>query len=327
MMTVKQMSSLTGVSVRTLQFYDEIGLLKPTQVTEAGYRMYDENTLAVLQQILFFKELDFTLKEIKAIMASPLYDRKDAFEKQRELIQIKRDRLNAVSYTHLGAAPASEAKTEAQTEAKAEDAKAEDTKAETEAAKDEAASGEKHLIGVAMPTKDLQRWNQDGSNMKAELELSLIHICTWYGGVNVTSKSGIPLSLDKEEYEFVNREEAVHVIDTYSYGLGAMDCFCEMVSAGLKTLAMSHPCDTREERDSYLQDAEKLCRKYGVKLYPEDEAFITDLFPEELNKGKYNYLFYRTGDVLERYMGLKEQQKRLIADHSYTGQMCIRDRL
>ena len=69
-----------------------------------------------------------------------------------------------------GAAPASEAKTEAQTEAKAEDAKAEDTKAETEAAKDEAASGEKHLVGVAMPTKDLQRWNQDGENMKAQLE-------------------------------------------------------------------------------------------------------------------------------------------------------------
>jgi len=96
MMTVKQMSSLTGVSVRTLQFYDEIGLLKPAQVTEAGYRMYDENAVAELQQILFFKELDFTLKEIKAVMASPLYDRKDAFEKQRELIRIKRDRLNAL---------------------------------------------------------------------------------------------------------------------------------------------------------------------------------------------------------------------------------------
>jgi hypothetical protein len=93
---------------------------------------------------------------------------------------------------------------------------------------------------------------------------------TWYGGVNVTSKSGIPLSLDKEEYEFVNGEDTGHVIDAYSYGLGVMDCFCEMVSAGLKTLAMSHPCDTREERDSYLADAEKLCRKYGVKLYPED---------------------------------------------------------
>ena len=144
---------------------------------------------------------------------------------------------------------------------------------------------------------------------------------TWYGGVNVSSKTGIPLSLDKEEYEVYEEDgEEERKVDPYSYHLGAMDCFCEMVSAGLKTLAMSHPCDTREERDSYLQDAEKLCRKYGVKLYPEDEAFITDLFPEELNKGKYNYLFYRTGDVLERYMGLKEQQKRLIADHSYTGQ-------
>lgn len=96
MMTVKQVSSLTGVSTRTLQFYDEIGLFRPTQVTEAGYRMYDENALAVLQQILFFKELDFSLKEIKAIMESPLYDRKAAFEKQRELIQMKRDRLNGL---------------------------------------------------------------------------------------------------------------------------------------------------------------------------------------------------------------------------------------
>lgn len=96
MMTVKQVSSLTGVSARTLQFYDEIGLFRPTQVTEAGYRMYDENALAVLQQILFFKELDFSLKEIKAIMESPLYDRKAAFEKQRELIQMKRDRLNGL---------------------------------------------------------------------------------------------------------------------------------------------------------------------------------------------------------------------------------------
>ena len=59
---------LTGVSVRTLQFYDEIGLLKPTQMTESGYRLYDESALEVLQQILFFKELDFTLREIKVII-------------------------------------------------------------------------------------------------------------------------------------------------------------------------------------------------------------------------------------------------------------------
>lgn len=92
--TVKQVSLLTGVSIRTLRFYDEIGLLKPTEITQAGYRLYDERALEVLQQILFFRELDFTLKEIKAIMESPQFDRKAAMEKQRELIQIKRDRYD-----------------------------------------------------------------------------------------------------------------------------------------------------------------------------------------------------------------------------------------
>lgn len=96
MMTVKQVSSLTGVSARTLQFYDEIGLFKPTQVTDAGYRLYDESALEELQQILFFKELDFTLKEIKIIMDEPQFNKAAAFEKQRELIRIKRDRLNAL---------------------------------------------------------------------------------------------------------------------------------------------------------------------------------------------------------------------------------------
>ena len=96
MMTVKQVSSLTGVSARTLQFYDEIGLFKPTQVTDAGYRLYDESALEELQQILFFKELDFTLKEIKIIMDDPQFNKAAAFEKQRELIRIKRDRLNAL---------------------------------------------------------------------------------------------------------------------------------------------------------------------------------------------------------------------------------------
>ena len=64
MMTIKQVAALTGVSVRTLQFYDEIGLLRPAQTTAAGYRLYDEHALETLQQILFFKELDFTLKAV-----------------------------------------------------------------------------------------------------------------------------------------------------------------------------------------------------------------------------------------------------------------------
>ena len=96
MMTVKQVSTLTGVSVRTLQFYDEIGLFQPTEMSEAGYRLYDEHALEVLQQILFFKELDFTLKEIKAIMENPQFNKAAVFKKQRELIQLKRDRLNGM---------------------------------------------------------------------------------------------------------------------------------------------------------------------------------------------------------------------------------------
>lgn len=96
MMTVKQVASLTGVSVRTLQFYDEIGLLKPARLTGAGYRLYDENALGVLQQILFFKELDFTLKEIKTIMENPDFDKEAVFVKQRNLIRMKRDRLTAL---------------------------------------------------------------------------------------------------------------------------------------------------------------------------------------------------------------------------------------
>ena len=96
MMTVKQVSSLTGVSVRTLQFYDEIGLLRPTQTTAAGYRLYDAGALETLQQILFFKELDFTLKEIRSIMENPHFDKTAALAKQRELITLKRDRLNGL---------------------------------------------------------------------------------------------------------------------------------------------------------------------------------------------------------------------------------------
>lgn len=96
MMTVKQVSQLTGVSVRTLQFYDRIGLFKPTATTEAGYRLYEESALEGLQQILFFKELDFTLKEIKGILEAPRFDSTAVYRKQRELLRVKRDRLNAL---------------------------------------------------------------------------------------------------------------------------------------------------------------------------------------------------------------------------------------
>lgn len=93
MMTVKKVSDLTGVSVRTLQYYNKIGLLSPTELTDAGYRLYDNTALERLQQILLFRELEFPLKEIKAILDSPNYDSKKALSQQIELLELKKQHL------------------------------------------------------------------------------------------------------------------------------------------------------------------------------------------------------------------------------------------
>lgn len=93
MKTVKEVSRLTGVSVRTLHHYDAIGLLKPSRVTEAGYRLYDESALRRLQNILLFRELQFPLKEIKSILDSPGFDPLDALEQQIHLLELQRQHL------------------------------------------------------------------------------------------------------------------------------------------------------------------------------------------------------------------------------------------
>lgn len=93
MRTVKEVSKLTGISVRTLHHYDAIGLLKPTKVTDAGYRLYDDTALVRLQTILLFRELQFPLKEIKAILDSPDFDRVQALEQQIGLLELQHKRL------------------------------------------------------------------------------------------------------------------------------------------------------------------------------------------------------------------------------------------
>lgn len=101
MRTVKEASRLTGVSVRTLHHYDAIGLLKPTKVTEAGYRLYDDAALARLQTILLFRELQFPLKEIKVILESPEYSREEALKQQIALLELERARLGKlISFAH-----------------------------------------------------------------------------------------------------------------------------------------------------------------------------------------------------------------------------------
>ncbi|MCI9532600.1 MAG: MerR family transcriptional regulator [Lachnospiraceae bacterium] len=96
MKTVKDVSKLTGVSIRTLRYYDEIGLLKPTELTEAGYRLYDSKALGRLQEIMFFRELEIPLMDIKKIIDNPNYDKEQALSAQKSLLEQERNRLNGI---------------------------------------------------------------------------------------------------------------------------------------------------------------------------------------------------------------------------------------
>ena len=96
LMTVRQVSARCGVSVRTLHYYDQIGLLSPAVVTAAGYRLYGEAELLRLSQILLFRELEFPLADIRAMLASPTFDEARALNQQIALLQLKKEHLEAL---------------------------------------------------------------------------------------------------------------------------------------------------------------------------------------------------------------------------------------
>lgn len=96
MKTVKEVSEITGISIRALRYYDEIGLLNPSQLTEAGYRLYDNKSLETLQQIMFFRELEIPLINIKEIMENSNYDKKQILLTQKSVLENKRNRLNGI---------------------------------------------------------------------------------------------------------------------------------------------------------------------------------------------------------------------------------------
>lgn len=99
-MQIKEFAQLTGVSVRTLHYYDEIGLLKPSEVdAQTGYRFYDGSSFERMQEILFYRELDFSLKTIAEILSSPDYDKQQALSRQRKLLLAKKERLEQLIAT------------------------------------------------------------------------------------------------------------------------------------------------------------------------------------------------------------------------------------
>lgn len=109
-------------------------------------------------------------------------------------------------------------------------------------------------------------------------------------------------------------------LDAYSYHCGVMDAFNEILRAGLKRIALSHPCETREERDALLPYARQLCQQYGTSLYVENNALLTDLFPISLNKDKVNIVFYRDPADLDCYLGLQRRKADLLAAGAYQGE-------
>ncbi|GAA0382245.1 MerR family transcriptional regulator [Bacillus horti] len=98
-MKVREVADLVGTSVRTLHHYDEIGLLTPKETTDAGYRLYSNEDLELLQQILFFRELDFPLKKIKEIISSPTFNRQQALELHRKMLLDKRKQIDQMIQT------------------------------------------------------------------------------------------------------------------------------------------------------------------------------------------------------------------------------------
>lgn len=96
MKTVKEVSEITGVSIRTLRYCDEIGLLKPAGLTEAGYRLYDNAAIERLQEIMFYRELEIPLIDIKKILEDPDHDREQVLLTQKRLLERKRNRLNGI---------------------------------------------------------------------------------------------------------------------------------------------------------------------------------------------------------------------------------------
>lgn len=109
-------------------------------------------------------------------------------------------------------------------------------------------------------------------------------------------------------------------IDVYSYRCGVIDCFNEMVRAGLKKIALSHPTDTKEERDQLIGFSEKICQQYGNRFYIEDQPLLTDLFPVSMNRGKYNIIYYRDPADLAEYLSIKADKERLLQSGTYISQ-------
>lgn len=132
---------------------------------------------------------------------------------------------------------------------------------------------------------------------------------------------GLSCPINTELYhQLTAMETTAELMDEFSYQLGVMDAFCEMVHAHVKPLALSHPFHSEAEMKRYQPYAEKLAVQYGIGCFAESQSFITDLFPTALNQGKCNLIFYRDLCVYRKYFALKKQKEDLLRKDRYQGE-------
>ena len=109
-------------------------------------------------------------------------------------------------------------------------------------------------------------------------------------------------------------------LDQFSYRCGVIDAFNEVVKAGVKRIALSHPTDTREEAQALIPFSEEICQKYGNHFYFDESPLLTDLFPISMNKGKFNIIYYRDEKDIQLYLELKQRKQQLIEQGAYCGE-------
>lgn len=209
MRTVKEVSKLTGVSVRTLHYYDKIGLLHPTETTEAGYRLYDDTALERLQQILLFRELEFPLKEIKQIVESPDFDRSRALEQQIELLTLKKEHLeNLIDFAR---------------EIKLTGVKTMDFTAFDTRKMDEYAAQAKEAWGNTKAYKEYEEKTKDKSKEQMkQTAVEMMELFVQFGEMSHQASGSEMVQEQVKKLQNFITEHYYHCTDEILYGLGQM---------------------------------------------------------------------------------------------------------
>lgn len=186
--------------------------------------------------------------------------------------------------------------------------------------------------GIHLRDDDVNKWaamcdplNPEGMpSMAQDVKAQRKTEADLFGGevCRLAMRYGVACPINADLYhQLMMRETKEEAIDDFAYQLGIMDAFCEMVHAGVKPLALSHPFDSFETLKRFQPYAQQLAVQYGIGCFAESSSFVTDLFPKALNEGKCNLVFYHDLSVYRQYWALKKRKDDLVENHRYEGNL------